>query len=34
MMAASMISMLPCIILFFAAQKWFIQGVVVSGVKG
>lgn len=34
MMAASMISMLPCILLFFVAQKWFIQGVVVSGVKG
>ena len=34
MMAASMFSMLPCIVLFFVAQKWFIQGVVVSGVKG
>ncbi len=34
MMAASMFSMLPCIVLFFVAQKWFMQGVVVSGVKG
>lgn len=34
MMAAACVAMLPCIILFFIAQKWFIQGIVVSGVKG
>lgn len=34
MMMAAMVSMLPCIALFAIAQKWFMQGVVVSGVKG
>ncbi len=34
MMAASTVTMLPCLIIFFVAQRLFIQGVVVSGVKG
>ena len=34
MMAASCISMAPCLILFFVAQRMFIQGVVITGVKG
>ena len=34
LMAASAVVMLPLFILFFAAQKYFIQGVVISGVKG
>ncbi|MCX6043897.1 MAG: carbohydrate ABC transporter permease [Chloroflexi bacterium] len=34
LMAASVIALLPCLLLFFSAQKYFIQGVVVSGVKG
>jgi len=34
LMAASAVIMLPLLILFFCAQKYFIQGVVVSGVKG
>ncbi len=34
MMAAATVTMLPCLIIFFVAQKLFIQGVVVSGVKG
>lgn len=34
LMAASLITMLPCILLFFFAQRMFIQGVVVTGVKG
>ena len=34
MMAAATATMLPCLILFFLAQKLFIQGVVVSGIKG
>lgn len=33
-MAASLIVILPCIIVFFVAQRYFIQGIVVSGVKG
>jgi len=34
LMAASIIVLTPCVILFFFAQKYFIQGVVVSGLKG
>jgi len=34
LMAASTVTMLQCLILFFVAQKLFIQGVVISGVKG
>lgn len=34
LMAASAVVMLPLLILFFAGQKYFIQGVVISGVKG
>jgi len=34
LMAASLVAALPCIVLFFLAQRYFIQGIVVSGVKG
>jgi multiple sugar transport system permease protein len=34
LMAASLVTVLPCVLLFFFAQRFFIQGVVVSGVKG
>ncbi len=34
MMAATLVVLLPVLILFFFAQKHFIQGIVVSGVKG
>jgi multiple sugar transport system permease protein len=34
MMAAATVTMLPCLLLFFFAQKFFIQGIVVSGIKG
>jgi ABC-type glycerol-3-phosphate transport system permease component len=34
MMGAATIAMLPCIVLFFIAQRWFMQGVVITGVKG
>jgi multiple sugar transport system permease protein len=33
-MAASVIAMLPPLMLFFFAQRYYIQGVVVSGIKG
>ncbi len=33
-MAASAIALAPPLILFFVFQRWFIQGIVVSGVKG
>jgi ABC-type glycerol-3-phosphate transport system permease component len=34
LMAASLVTVLPCVLLFFFAQRFFIQGIVVSGVKG
>jgi len=34
LMAASLTVILPCIIVFFFAQRFFIQGIVISGVKG
>ncbi len=34
LMAASLIMILPIIILFFSAQKYFIQGVTLTGMKG
>ncbi|MXZ25061.1 MAG: carbohydrate ABC transporter permease [Caldilineaceae bacterium SB0665_bin_21] len=33
-MAASLAVIAPCIVVFFIAQRYFIQGIVVSGVKG
>ncbi len=34
LMAASLVAIVPCLALFFVAQRYFIQGIVVSGVKG
>ncbi|NLE46757.1 MAG: carbohydrate ABC transporter permease [Chloroflexi bacterium] len=34
LMAGSIIVMMPCLLLFFFAQKYFIQGIVFTGVKG
>ncbi|MEM6550745.1 MAG: carbohydrate ABC transporter permease [Planctomycetota bacterium] len=34
LMAASFVCMLPCVVLFFAAQRYFIEGVATSGMKG
>ena len=34
LMAASVVALLPPIVLFFVAQRYFIQGIVVTGVKG
>lgn len=33
-MAASLISIIPVMIVFFAAQKYFVTGIVSSGIKG
>jgi multiple sugar transport system permease protein len=33
-MAASLISIIPVMIIFFAAQKYFVQGMVTTGLKG
>lgn len=34
LMAASLITALPVLILFFVAQKYFVQGIVTTGLKG
>jgi multiple sugar transport system permease protein len=34
LMAIATLSLIPVLIVFFAAQRYFIQGLVVSGVKG
>jgi ABC-type glycerol-3-phosphate transport system permease component len=34
LMAASLVVMLPCLLLFFFFQRLFIQGVVFTGLKG
>jgi ABC-type glycerol-3-phosphate transport system permease component len=33
LMAASLLTMLPVLILFFSAQRYFIQGIVFTGIK-
>lgn len=34
LMAASLMAILPTLVVFFFAQRYFVQGIVVSGVKG
>ncbi len=34
LMAASLVTIIPPVVVFFVAQRYFIQGIVVSGVKG
>lgn len=33
LMAASVVCMLPCVILFFAAQRYFVESVAMTGLK-
>ncbi|HRU33294.1 MAG TPA: carbohydrate ABC transporter permease, partial [bacterium] len=33
LMAMSIVAALPCIVLFFIAQRYFIQGIVLTGLK-
>lgn len=33
-MAMSLLSMIPCIIIFFSAQNYFIEGIATTGIKG
>lgn len=33
-MAMALVSVLPLIVLFFAAQKYFVEGIATSGLKG
>ena len=34
LMAAAVIASLPCILLFFSAQRFFVRGIVMTGIKG
>ncbi len=34
LMAGTMIMIIPCVLLFFAAQRHFVRGIVLSGLKG
>ncbi|HEY1687119.1 MAG TPA: carbohydrate ABC transporter permease [Tepidisphaeraceae bacterium] len=34
MMAASVVCLLPCVILFFACQKYFVDSIAMTGLKG
>jgi multiple sugar transport system permease protein len=34
MMAASVITMIPCIVLFMVGQRYFVEGLTTGGVKG
>jgi multiple sugar transport system permease protein len=34
MFAMSVLSLVPCFILFFSLQKYFVQGISTSGIKG
>ena len=34
LMAASLMATAPCVALFFVAQRYFVQGIVMSGIKG
>ena len=34
LMAASLLMLLPILVLFFVAQKQFVQGIVMTGLKG
>jgi multiple sugar transport system permease protein len=33
-MAANVMSVLPVLLLFFAAQRFFIRGIATTGLKG
>jgi multiple sugar transport system permease protein len=34
LMAACILSMIPMITIFFLGQRFFVQGIVMSGIKG
>ena len=33
-MAMSVVTIVPCVIIFFVSQKYFVQGIATSGLKG
>jgi multiple sugar transport system permease protein len=34
MFAMSVLSLIPCFVLFFSLQKYFVQGITTTGIKG
>ena len=34
LMAASLVTVLPCVAVFFFTQRYFVQGIVITGLKG
>ncbi len=34
LMAASVLVLIPCLVLFFAGQRYFVQGIALTGLKG
>ena len=34
LMAVATMALLPIVVVFFAAQKYFIQGIALTGIKG
>jgi ABC-type glycerol-3-phosphate transport system permease component len=34
LMAGTIIMIVPCVLLFFFAQRYFVRGIVLSGLKG
>jgi multiple sugar transport system permease protein len=33
-MAASVVAVIPCILLYFFFQRYFIEGITLTGLKG
>ncbi len=34
MMAASSVAVIPILVIYLAAQKYFVKGIALSGIKG
>ena len=34
LMAATVVTVMPCLVLFFSVQRFFVRGIVLSGIKG
>lgn len=34
LMAACVIALMPCVVIFFLVQRFFVRGIVLSGIKG
>jgi ABC-type glycerol-3-phosphate transport system permease component len=34
LMAGSVVAILPCVLLFLVAQRYFVQSIITSGFKG